>query len=113
MNNNSDFSTERYPPELDVYAEKFGILKGYSKGTNTPVDIDMIAHWFDCGIARKPVISPVNGDTILGGFILRFDVLCFGDDNSERWQTRESYPLPCRDHFEAKDLLLKLDIIKR
>lgn len=113
MINNSDLTIERYPPELDVYAEKYGILKGYSKDTTAPVDIDMVAYWFDYGIARKPVLVSASGDTNQGAYILRFEVLCYDEKNTKQWQTRETYPLPCRDHSEARDLLLKLDIIKR
>lgn len=85
----------------------FGVFEHWHHKKNTlQIDLDFVAHWFDCGVAKEPLIQPVAN-----GFVLRFKVLCF-TEGREFYEYRQSEPMPCRSYQEALTLANKLGIIK-
>jgi len=82
-----------------------------AKTLKSPVDIDLVAHWFDCDVARNALIMPVESDATLGSFFISFEVLCFTVSGSKFWSPCESSPLPVTTHSEAVALARVLDII--
>lgn len=84
----------------------YGVFEHWRQNIEHHVDLDFVAHWFDRGVAKEPLIQPVKN-----GFVLRFKVLCFSEGR-EFYEWRQSALLPSRDYPEALKLANKLGIIK-